>query len=684
MKPHGFQNKLILNQWLLSLFGLDPFIDGESRRPFHVLKEAVMPTWARQREGRDDAGRHFFHERLCDASFLQNNQADLTPADIRRYEDHMAAHTQSINEERERTIEWKYFQWLCLLFVEIYLDRYFHGREKLLRDLNQFVEKFNNHWKNFENIPPYQEDDLNKVCLQMATGSGKTLMMHANLLQFRHYAREAGGEDDLSRVLLITPNERLSRQHIDEMAPSGLHAANFAEEGFSLFTQSRGLDRVDVIDVHKLRDEEGEKTIATRSLGDRNLLLVDEGHRGLSDSTSGDELGAWMTRRRQLAERGFTFEYSATFQQAVGSSSASGVGDEYAKAILFDHAYRWFYEDGYGKDYKIDNLPSPDEATLRRVRKTGSPQTVARLESQAAVGDALRPVFLTAALLKFYQQMRIYDERFANATGEKANFNIERPLWVFVGSSVTSGYGKKRKMSDVGEILRFFAQFVSGEGEFTGYIRDLLEKTGAETGLIDEHGRDVFGESFGYLAQTNEEPANLYRDMLHRIFHNRAGGTLRLERLTGDSGEIILRMGTATEPFGLINVGDANSLANHIEKSFGKTDVPLEVSTSEFSEPRFDEVKDSKSPFNLLLGSRKFIEGWDCWRVRPDEHREERGVADHPAFWSWSPPERAPVESQTKRSSRTARCAGFHRRARDSQRVRNRSKVHATIPRDSH
>jgi hypothetical protein len=26
-------------------------------------------------------------------------------------------------------------------------------------------------------------------------------------------------------------------------------------------------------------------------------------------------------------------------------------------------------------------------------------------------------------------------------------------------------------------------------------------------------------------------------------------------------------------------------------------------------------VKESSSPVNVLIGSKKFIEGWDCWRV---------------------------------------------------------------------
>ena len=43
-KSHRFANKLLLNQWLISLFGIDPLVEqrnnGKVVRPFHKLAEA--------------------------------------------------------------------------------------------------------------------------------------------------------------------------------------------------------------------------------------------------------------------------------------------------------------------------------------------------------------------------------------------------------------------------------------------------------------------------------------------------------------------------------------------------------------------------------------------------------------------------------------------------------------------
>ncbi len=74
-------------------------------------------------------------------------------------------------------------------------------------------------------------------------------------------------------------------------------------------------DEIQIIDMNKLSDTDGDKTVATMSLEGRNLVLIDEGHRGTSSSA-----GAWMERRDILTKDGFSFEYSATFGQAVSKA----------------------------------------------------------------------------------------------------------------------------------------------------------------------------------------------------------------------------------------------------------------------------------------------------------------------------------------------------------------------------
>ena len=88
-----------------------------------------------------------------------------------------------------------------------------------------------------------------------------------------------------------------------------------------------------------------------------------------------------------------------------------------------------------------------------------------------------------------------------------------------------------------------------------------------------------------------------------------------LDRIKGTSGEVALRVGTSEIPFGLINVGDAKGLCDHVVEVAAHDKIRLTVEDSEFGEAMFASVKDSISPINMLIGSKKFVEGWDCWRV---------------------------------------------------------------------
>ena len=277
-----------------------------------------------------------------------------------------------------------------------------------------------------DQIAPFDEQaeawsQLNKLAYWSATGSGKTLLMHANILQYQHYLEKHGRRRELNRIILLTPNEGLSQQHLREFETAGISAELFNKDGRGLFAGQA----VEILDIHKLKDEMGDKTIAIDAFEGNNLVLVDEGHRGAS---SGEE-GAWMRFRNALCEKGFSFEYSATFGQAVKGNKA--LTDLYAKSILFDYSYRYFYGDGFGKDYQILNL---DEGTQQN-----------NLE-----------LYLVACLLAFFQQQRLYREQEAAFRP----FNIDKPLWIFVGGSVTATLASK-DASDIIEILRFLARYVA-------------------------------------------------------------------------------------------------------------------------------------------------------------------------------------------------------------------------------
>lgn len=559
LPPLKFDEKLVLNQWVLSLFEVDSF------------EKLAEPLRSLDLEGLDDQRNHKFINQMK----LLWEFAEFPGDTLLRYDENIVRHTDALNRKRSEPIRWKYFQYLSLLFVEVYLDRFFGNPEKLQNDLNAHVDEFNQGKPQKQQLSPYEPDELRKVAIWNATGSGKTLLMHVNIMQFEHYAKQHRKKSDLNRIILLTPNEGLSKQHESEFSTSGIFAKRF-EDGPSaatLFDRKVISKPVDIIEVTKLKEQKGQKTVSIDAFEGNNLVMVDEGHRGASASVE----GVWMTARNRLCENGFSFEYSATFGQAM--KGRKDLETIYAKNILFDYSYRYFYRDGFGKDYRILNLADDSDEERRRL-------------------------YLTACLVAFYQQQRLYNEN----PQTFRPFNIDKPLWVFVGSSVNAVRTQnKRKVSDVVDILLTLAEFVKEKRQSLDILKRLL---GGKPGLLDQRGHEIFANAFPYLAADTRPAEEIFADILATLFNAKVPAALHVENLKGADGEIALRLGD-NEPFGLINVGDASSLCTLCEEH---SDL-LVVTDKDFSTSLFQALKESDSTINVLIGSKKFTEGWNSWRV---------------------------------------------------------------------
>jgi hypothetical protein len=127
--------------------------------------------------------------------------------------------------------------------------------------------------------------------------------------------------------------------------------------------------------------------------------------------------------------------------------------------------------------------------------------------------------------------------------------------------------------------------------------------------LTDAKGHEVFANAFAYLVNKGETADAIFDDILRTIFNAPATAKLHVELLKGSEGEIALRLGD-NEPFGVINVGDASSLCGLCE-----THDELAVTEREFSGSLFHNLSSENSRVNVLIGSKKFTEGWNSWRV---------------------------------------------------------------------
>ena len=573
----SFDDQLVLFRYFLHELKLDS-LDALSEK----LNSAEY-------EGVNESGNTYFYTYI--ARICQMKGATVAPEKLRLYDENICRHTRQIGEKRGG-LQWKYFQYVALLFTEMYLDRYFSDADAFCDDLNAWLRQLKSQSLGLIDFQPYTPDKLNKLAFMCATGSGKTLIMHMNILQFLHYfkrTKRLNSRLSVNKIIVLAPNEGMSNQHLDELELSSISAVMFEKDcGFL-----RQQDDVIVIDMNKLKEEGKVKTVSVDSFEQNNLVLVDEGHRGLS----GD---VWYDYRTRLSEEGFAFEYSATFKQALNANAtgntqqakdARTLMEEYGKSIIMDYSYKYFYTDGYGKDYRIYNL-------------------------QSSVDPEQKHLYLVGCLLSFYQQMKLFEVK----TDALREFRIEKPLLVFVGNRVTAPVksngltlAEKDLLTDVEEVLVFLNKFLSNRAQSIEHIRAVLKN---DTGLIDGNGKELFCQDFRALQDIfgiDSNPANIFADVLRIVFNtdgNADEPRLRMENLRQVAGEVGLKVGEYGDYFGVINIGDTSKLLKNCEQK------GIIVGNEEFvSESMFRSINMPDSKIKILIGSRKFTEGWNSWRV---------------------------------------------------------------------
>ncbi|MDP3096945.1 MAG: DEAD/DEAH box helicase family protein [Syntrophales bacterium] len=160
------ERRLVLLAWLNGHFGFD-----NNRDLLADTKEAS--------EGFDASGRSYVYHRLEG----RGDMVRIPLADLARYNDNIREHLHTMNARRPEPIRFRYFQHLAVLYTEIFLDWYFHRRGEMLRSLNHFIEKRNAaKTAGDTKDAKFSESDLKKLAFWMATGSGKTLIMHISIL----------------------------------------------------------------------------------------------------------------------------------------------------------------------------------------------------------------------------------------------------------------------------------------------------------------------------------------------------------------------------------------------------------------------------------------------------------------------------------------------------------------------
>lgn len=457
-----------------------------------------------------------YHE--YEKKFLINNEIDIqddgTKRDIELYDRGQVLHLpgeslqqiqillDDYNDLTRNSYKLRYYQVLALFFTEEFLRDQIQTSSSLLND---------------------RKEKQRMLAYWMATGSGKTLVMHLNILQYLHHFCQ---NDNLRlQIFLTTPLANLIKQHERELEPY-IRALN---ESYN--------NRIElIIDTTQglLQKDEDYFELPDNSV-DRRLVLVDEAHIGLTSS----EASKFKELRTRLnVSESFLFEYSATFHNL-----AKELRDEYENTIIYRYDYARFYSDGYGKDHYFKPI-SADKVTD---------------ESDEEIKDNLNEC------LRVMEEKLGTFNRIQNDEQFDSDLTAHRPLLAFMGHTVEKpkDEGKDDEVSDIQKVLDFFAALG-----------------------IEE------------------------RQKFRHIFRNHIIGPLVVARNPENSNELLLSYGEG-EKWGMINVGDATSFYNNISNDL------IETRDENIGDPKlqFENLDNESSPINILIGSRKFAEGWNSYRL---------------------------------------------------------------------
>jgi hypothetical protein len=189
-------------------------------------------------------------------------------------------------------------------------------------------------------------------------------------------------------------------------------------------------------------------------------------------------------------------------------------------------------------------------------------------------------------------------------------YNLEKPLWVFVGSTVNAVYTENKKpRSDVLTVARFLHHVLENRSGWA--VKGIEKLLAGKSGLVTPEGQDLFAGRFPYLREIGLAPQSLYEDILSRIFHAPAGGGLHLCDIRGSAGELGLKAAGAEDYFGLIYIGDTAAFKKLVEED--QSGITLEEDA--LSASLFEGINRPDSRLHILIGAKKFMEGWNSWRV---------------------------------------------------------------------
>ncbi len=311
-------------------------------------------------------------------------------------------------------------------------------------------------------------NENNKLTYWMATGSGKTVIMKANIIDYFEYLRDKNPSE--IEVIITSPLKELIGQLQSEMGEF------FSDPFFRDFKFSYKIETTQGL-ISRYENESHEIVGESQY----RLLLVDEAHIGLGTS----EKGAFVKLRDDLTQNSFNsfmFEYSATFYDVKNQAQI----DEYAQRIVFEYDYGKFYSDRYGKDFKFgvvkkDAIAEDENKDIKRNLDTN--------------------------IKEFSKKLKAF-ENYNKIVKKEKQFE-DRPLLIMAGNTVSASNEDKaenQENSDIAKIIGYFAELKNLKNYNDVFNSDsgvlhLLQNSSSDGEILLTYGED--SSPFGLITVGN-------------------------------------------------------------------------------------------------------------------------------------------------------------------------------------
>jgi len=427
----------------------------------------------------------------------------------------------------------------------------------------------NPEWQFFcEYFPPAKSDEtingenfLNRACMWMATGSGKSLVIikTIELLDFLMFR----GLIPVKEIMLLLPRDDLIRQFSAEIDEYNLDRQRKIDlVSLSRYEESKETLNVCGIRVYYYRSDllrtvRKEKLLDFKSYDNFGnwYLILDEAHRG----EKGDAEKNYSNMQRYLAvlsRNGFLFNFSATFTDTLDLATT-----------CFNFNLQKWTEAGYGKNIYLSKSYFDFEG--------GKHDELSEQDKQKQI---LRS-FVTFTMIKGRRQKGMYHAplmvTYVNSINTK---EADLKLFFAEMEKISSGKIKLRLFQDVKDELT------------QEYLNNPRFIFGGEQLKVEAQWIDCLS----------------VEDVQEALFNTRDKGAIEWWEGEADK-EIVLKLQTAQIPFGLIRIGSAKEWSKDVLGA-GYTKITPPEKKNNFS------LINKSDDITLLMGSRAFYEGWDSNR----------------------------------------------------------------------